>query len=395
MSGEDVWERREAARTGGWLGRRGMSLVSGEGCLVRDGRGEEYLDLTSGHGVLALGHGHPRVQQAVREGAADLLHVGQSYAHPQRAAYLEELCALLPGDLDRAFLSNSGTEAVETALRLAVGACGRSRILALRRGFHGRTLGALSLTFNPRYRRGVEGCLLPVDHISADDPQAFEGRDGSPYAALFLELVQGEGGVHLLSPDWVAQARAWSEREGVLLVVDEVQTGLGRTGTFWACQHYGLQPDILCASKALAAGLPLGVTAWSPRLTPPEGLAGSTLGGNPLSCRVGRVVLGELTRPGFLEGVLRRGAEWRRRLEGAPLVERVAVRGLGFMLGVECRRPVAPLIARLAREHRMLVLNAGPRTIRVLPPLILSGEEEERMLRGLESVLGGVSWASN
>ena len=388
MSGEDLWEEREAACTGGWLSRRGMSLVAGAGCRVRDGRGRDYLDLTSGHGVQALGHGHPAVVEAIRQGATDLLHVGQSFAHPQRAAFLEEITQVLPRGLDRVFLSNSGAEAVETALRIALSATGRSRVLALRRGFHGRTLGALSLTFNPRYRKGLEGRLLDVDHIRPNDPSDLCARDGSRYAALFMELVQGEGGVHVLDPEWVQTAAEWCRKEGVLLVVDEVQTGLGRTGTLWACEHFGLNPDLLCASKALAVGLPLGLTAWNSDIRPQEGLAGTTLGGNPLSCRVARVVLEVLTRPGFLPGIANRGACWRKRLQEANLPGLIEVRGLGFMVGLECRQPVAPLIQRLAEEHGLLVLNAGPRTLRLLPPLILDEAGEEAMLGGLEEVLG-------
>jgi acetylornithine/LysW-gamma-L-lysine aminotransferase len=347
-------------------GERGLRILSGRGVRLRDDSGREYLDFLAGHGAALFGHGHPNLAEALRKAASEPWTVGAGLTPEVRERAAERLGALLaPGA--RVLLVNSGTEALEAALKLALLLRpGRRRILALRRGFHGRTLGALSLTFNPRFREPWRDRLIPAEHLP---PEAIPGALDGDVAAVFLEPLQGEGGVHPLPEGLGTEISRACRASGTLLVADEVQCGFGRCGETLYSRRVGLEPDLVCLAKGLAGGLPAGALLWREGLGEfPPGTHGSTYGGNPLVCTLILAALDLIEAPGFLEKIQRGGDRFRSLLEGIGFPIR-QVRGAGCLVGVEIDRKVGPAIRDL-QTRGLLALGAGPTTIRFLPPVV-------------------------
>src|SRR5690606_15757534 len=286
--GRAGWAELQARHELDVYGKRGLTLVHGEGALVRDAEGRAYVDCIGGHGALALGHRHPALEAALRRQAEEIWFVPGSFTSPVRARYLERLHGVLPASLARTFLSNSGTEAVEAALKLARANTGRPAFVAAVRGFHGRTLGALSVTAESHYREPFMPLLADVRHVPFNDPERLREAVDGDVAAIVLEPVQGEGGVRPADPGYLREARRIADEAGALLVFDEVQTGFGRTGRMFAFEHSGVVPDVLCLAKSIAGGLPLGATVAREGLDLPGGTHGSTFGGNPLVVAVAR-----------------------------------------------------------------------------------------------------------
>lgn len=388
LSGANVELReREERHAFGFARKRDVALVRGAGARVWDAEGRAYLDCTAGHGVAGVGHAHPTVSAAVARQAATLITCQDALPNDVRARFVERLVAFLPDGLERVFLCNSGTEAVEAAIKLARLSTGRAGIVAATGAFHGRTLGALSATWRPEFRAGVEPLVPEFEHVPFGDSAALEAVLGERHAALILEVVQGEGGVHLLSGDELRTARDLCEERGVLLVLDEVQTGFGRTGRRFACERHGVTPDLICLGKAIAGGVPMGAVAAGPRVAaPPAGSHGSTFGGNPLACAAGLATLDVFEAEQLVERADELGTWWMERLAAIEHRAIAEVRGVGLMVAVECRLRVAPLVDALA-DHGVLALSAGPRTLRFLPPLVIEREELETVARALESVL--------
>jgi acetylornithine/LysW-gamma-L-lysine aminotransferase len=367
----------------GLYGSRGLTLAAGKGGLVTDAAGREYVDFFTAHGSALFGHCHPRLQAALAEAAGRPWTIGMGFDDEFRSGLLERLGNLLPGG--KAYLCNSGTEAIEAAIKLAALArSGRSRILALRRAFHGRTAGALSLTFNPHYRRPFQPFLFSAEHHAPEDlPAAVD----ESVAAVFIEPVQGEGGVYPLDPVLGREISEACRNAGALLVSDEVQSGFGRCGAMLASSLTGLEPDIVCLAKGVAGGLPIGVTIWKGSLGDfPQGSHGSTYGGNPLVCRVAREALEIVEGEGLCEKARARGEAFRVRLEaiGSSLVK--AVRGLGLLLGVQVEGRSTPVV-RALQERGVLALPAGPSVVRFLPSFAAEADHFERAAQALEEVL--------
>lgn len=379
----------EARYEAGTYHKRAIRLVRGAGAVVEDDRGRQYIDCTAGIGVANVGHANPRVVQAIARQAERLITCPEMFHNDTRAAYLEHLVAVLPDGLDRVFLCNSGTEAVEAAIKFARLATGRTEIVAALRGFHGRTLGALSATWEPRYRTPFEPLVPGFRHVRYDDAAALSEAITERTAAVLLEVVQGEGGVHLADAAYLRAAERLCRQHGALLIVDEVQTGFGRTGRLWACEHSGITPDLLCLAKGIAGGLPMGATCLGPRVRNiTRGAHGSTFGGNPLACAAASATLDELIERRLPQRAAELGAYLLERLRASLVSVPVVrdVRGLGLMLGIELRRHVQPYVERLA-EHDVLALNAGPYVIRLLPPLVIEQEQIERVAEAIEEVL--------
>ena len=351
-------------------GKRGITLVRGKGARLWDDAGREYVDAMSAQGAAILGHAHPAVVDALSRQASTLANVPGAFHHPEKTRYLERLVSRAPEGMARGFLCNSGTEAMEAALKLAKVGTGRSRVVAAKRGFHGRSYGSLSVTFNPKQHALFEP-VMDVDFVAYNRSDVLDDALGDDVAALVIELVQGEGGVHVAEPAYVERAAELCRERGVLLVVDEVQTGFGRTGRLFASEHYGLSPDVLCLAKGIAAGFPMGAIVVRDGLEFPPGSHGSTFGGSPLACAVANEVLGVLTAPGFLEGVAAKGAALRDAIERES-------RGLGLMIGIELDAPVRPHLQALAEEG-VLALPAGKKVLRLLPPLVITSEEIEQL----------------
>ncbi len=370
----------------GVYAKQPITIVRGQGALLFDAEGNAYLDCTSGHGVANLGHGHPKVAAAIAEQASRLITLFETYPNDQRAALMLKLTSLTPG-LERVFFCNSGAEAVEAALKFARLSSGRKRILAAKRAFHGRTYGALSATFAPRYRQGFEPLVPEFEHISYNNPQALEEAINDEVAAVILEVVQGEGGIYPAAPEYLQAARERCDRHGALLIFDEIQSGFGRTGKMFAYQHYGVQPDMVTCAKSLAGGLPMGAVLIGPRLqnlTP--GVHASTFGGNPLACAAALAAIQAIEEEELPRQAAEKGAYLLERLRRLPSPLIREVRGLGLMIGIELKRKVAPYL-RALQARRILALNAGMNVLRLLPPLVITYEQLDQLIEALNEVL--------
>ncbi len=369
--------------------KRPIRLVRGDGAVVYDDQGNRYIDCVGGIAVANVGHANPRVVAAITEQAARLISCPELFHNDVRAAYLERLAAVLPAGMHRVFLCNSGTEAVEAAIKFARFGTGRAQIIAAMRGFHGRTLGALSATWEKAYRVPFEPLVPDYTHVRYNDAAALEAAITERTAAVLLEVVQGEGGVRPASPEYLQAAARLCQERGALLILDEVQTGFGRTGRMWACEHAGIAPDLLCLAKGIAGGVPMGAAALGPRVpTMPAGLHSSTFGGNPLACAAAIATLDELTErhlPGRASAL---GARLLERLRALAAVSpRIReVRGLGLMLGIELREHVQPYLQALA-ERGVLALTASPYVIRLVPPLVIEEAQLEQVAAALEEAL--------
>jgi acetylornithine/N-succinyldiaminopimelate aminotransferase len=363
--------------------RQDVTFVRGEGASLVDDAGRRYLDLLAGLAVVGLGHCHPAPLAAASAQLAELWHASNLYWTEPMAALAARLSERVGGA--QAFFCNSGTEAIEAALKWARKATGRPGLVALEGSFHGRTFGSLSITGQPAKRGAFEPLVPGSSFVAADDEAALADAVGPDTAAIVLEPIQGEGGVHPLSPGFVATARQLADDHGALLVLDEVQTGVGRTGTFLACEGLGVRPDAVCLAKGLANGLPIGAllvldeapTAFEP------GDHGSTFGGNPVACAAACAVLDELTDQ-LLASVRDKGAAVARAL--APLPGVVAVRGRGLLLGVELDRPAADVVSACL-DRGVIVGSAGDRVVRLTPPLTIADAELDHGLAVLDEVL--------
>jgi acetylornithine/LysW-gamma-L-lysine aminotransferase len=377
----------EDSYTSGAYPKRPIALVRGQGARVWDADGREYIDCIAGHGVASLGHCHPTVTAAIQEQAELLVTCSETLYNDQRAALLAELAAHVPGDLSRAFLCNSGAEAVEGAIKITRLFTGRPGVVATMRGFHGRTLGALSATWNQKYRKPFTPLVPGFSHVPFNDLEAMAAHVTEDTAAVLVEVVQGEGGVRLGDADYFRGLRRLCDERGALLIVDEIQTGLGRTGCWFAYEHVGITPDVLCLGKAIGGGLPMGAVLWREALgTLPAGVHGSTFGGNPLVCAASRSVLRTLAEEDLPARAARLGQEFMAGLRGieSPLVREV--RGRGLMVGVELRRRVTPVLKQLMGRG-VLALPAGPTVVRFLPPLVIEEAELQVVLETLRDVL--------
>lgn len=360
--------------TSGAYTKRPLTLVRGEASTVWDDAGNAYLDLTSGQGVALLGHAHPAVARAIAQQASTLITSAEAFYNDRRAQLYEALSGLFQ-DERRYFLSNSGAEANEAALKVARLLTGRTGIVAAMRGFHGRTLGALGATFNADYRAPFAGWTPAVSHIAFNDLAAAEAAITDQTAAVIVEAVQGEGGVHLADADWLRGLQRICAERGALLIVDEIQSGLGRCGHWFAVQAAGITPDIVTLGKGIAGGVPMGVTAWRAELgTIPAATHGSTFGGNPLSCAA---AIAALTALRDLDAPARSNdlGDWLRGEIAAlnlPVVR--DIRGAGLMIGIELRTRVTPVLQAL-QSRGILALPAGKTVLRLLPPLVVTREE--------------------
>lgn len=379
--------------TSGAYTKRPLTLVRGQGSTVWDDVGSAYLDLTSGQGVALLGHTHPGVAAAVSAQASTLITCAEAFYNDRRAELYLLLNDLLNEGTDqqstdwRYFLCNSGAEANEAALKASRLLTGRSGIVAAKRGFHGRTLGALGATFNPDYRGPFAGWTPQVTHIAYNDTAAADAAITEQTAAVLIEAAQGEGGVHLADPAWMHALRQLCTERGALLIIDEVQAGLGRCGRWFAYQHAGVTPDVVTLGKGLAGGVPMGAAAWRAGLgTLPPATHGSTFGGNPLSCAAAVAsinALREIDAPARAE---RLGTWTRESLAARNLPSVREVRGAGLMIGIELRTRVTPVLQAL-QARGVLALPAGKTVLRLLPPLVIEQAELEFALDQIEAVL--------
>lgn len=367
--------------------RRPLTIVRGEGASLWDDRGRRFVDLGATHGAGSLGAANPEVAAAVAEQARTLLYLGSGYGNPVRTAFLAKLLRRLPPSFGRVFLSNSGTEAVEAGIKIARSATGRARVVAAMRGFHGRTMGALSATWRRELKEPFEPLVPGFTHVPFNDIAALETAVDDTTALVLLEPVQGEGGVHVATAEYLRAARAAADRTGALLAFDEVQTGIARTGRMFAFEHWNVVPDILLLAKSLAGGVPIGATVTTPEVEGRfRGSHHSTFGGNPLACAAGIAALDFVEREHLAERAERLGRRAMAEL-AALSSERVReVRGLGLLIGIDLREKVVPYLAAL-EERGFLAIPAGATVLRLLPPLVISEEDWDHGLAAIREVV--------
>jgi acetylornithine/LysW-gamma-L-lysine aminotransferase len=377
----------EQQYTSGLYPKRPVALVRGEGARLFDAEGRAYVDCVGGQGAANLGHCHPAVVAAVQAQAATLMSCPEIFHNDRRAAYLQALAAALPFP-SRIFLCNSGAEAIEAALKFARLLTGRQGVVATMRGFHGRTMGALSATWEPKYREPFAPLVPGFAHVPYGDAEELAEAVTEGTAAVLVEPVQGEGGVRPAPPGYLEAARRICDERGALLLVDEVQTGFGRTGRMFAVEHTGVTPDILILAKSIAAGLPMGAAAVHERHGPlPGGAHGSTFGGNPLLCAAALAALRAYVDEDIPRQAAEKGAWLMGRLRElrAPAIREV--RGQGLLVGVELKARVQPTLQALL-ERGVLALPAGPNVLRLLPPLVIGYDDLETVVAAVADALG-------
>lgn len=383
------WASLEAQHDAGVYQKHPVAIVRGLGTRVWDAEGTEYLDAQTGYGVANVGHSNPVVVEAIKHQAETLMVLSQTIPNDQRALFFQTLTSLTGPELNRVFPTNSGTEANEAALKFARVATGRKKFVAAKRSFHGRSMGSLSVTWEAHYREPFAPLIEPVEFVTYNRPEELEAVIDDQTAALILEPVQGEGGVRPATQEYLGAARRITQERGALLIMDEVQTGFGRTGKMFAYQHYGIVPDILTLAKAMAGGVPIGACVMTDPVAKamPIGGHGTTFGGNPLAMAAAVATMNYIRDNHLPERAAELG-EWffgeLAQLDSSRIRE---VRGKGLMIGIELKERVAPYIAALEHDHKILSLNAGPNVIRLLPPLIISQEELGMILAALRAVL--------
>jgi acetylornithine/LysW-gamma-L-lysine aminotransferase len=386
MTHDDVI-RLEDHYDSGLYPKQPLVLVRGAGARLWDADGKEYIDCIGGHGVANVGHANPAVIQAVTEQAQRLMVCPNGFYNDQRAQLLAALIRIAPAGLERAFLCNSGTEAVEAALKFARVSTGRTKVLAAMRGFHGRTFGALSATWRKQYREPFEPLVPGFEFVPYNRLDRMEQALDEETAAVLLEVVQGEGGVIPGDGDYLRGVQALCRERGALFVVDEVQTGFGRTGRMFASEHHDLQPDLMCLAKAMAGGLPVGAVLIGSRVADlPKKSHGTTFGGNPLVCAAALATLHYIQTEGLPQRAATLGGRLLDGLQAIPSPQVRQVRGLGLMAAVELKVRAVGYLAALA-ERGVLALSAGPNVIRFLPPLVISAEEVDTVLEHVAAVL--------
>jgi len=367
--------------------KRDFVVTKGRGALLYDEKGNEYIDCVAGHAVLNIGHSHPKFIEAVKNQLENLVMVPPGFPVEQRAKLLEKLADITPKPLTQSFLSNSGTESIETALKVILAANRDKKqpeVIAFKRDFHGRTLGSLAMTHNMKYRKPFLSWLTPnVKFASHGNIETVKELINENTVAIFCELIQGEGGIHLVPDDFPKALRELCDENDLILVIDEVQTGFGRTGKMFSFEHYNIVPDILCVAKAIAGGLPMGATIASEDLYNKfqNGEHGTTYGGNPIVCAAANAVIDIIREERLIENSATQGEKILKDLnnlaEDSNLIR--TVRGKGLMIGVEYRKKVKELIQK-AEKMQVLFLNAGLTVIRLVPPLVINDSQVEKVL---------------
>jgi acetylornithine/LysW-gamma-L-lysine aminotransferase len=371
--------------------KKSIVLTKGKGALVWDINGKEYIDCTGSYGVALIGHSHPKIAQAICAQANTMISCHASYYNDKRSEFLQKLISIMPPGLNKAFLSNSGAESVECALKLARKYTGKPEIIAMMGGFHGKTLGALSATWDKKYREPFQPLIPEIKHVPPDNIDKIQEAISDKTAAIIVEPIRGEGGIRVCPDSFLHDLQKICTEKGILLIFDEVQTGFGRTGKVFGCENWGVIPDIMCLAKPLAGGLPIGVTVASESIMASLKLGehSTTFSGSPIVCAAGIAAIDVLLGEKLVEKAATNGKYFKDKLE---LLQKKysavkEVRGMGLMLGMELKYDVLNVMGKLA-EKGILVLNAGRTVVRFLPPLVISKEQIDKVIVALDGVLG-------
>lgn len=371
--------------------KRPVVLTHGKGALLWDINGKEYVDCASSYGVAALGHCHPKVVAALKAQADQLITCHSCYYNDKRAEFIQKLVAITPKGLDKAFLSNSGAESVECAIKLARKYTGKTEIIALMGAFHGKTMGALSATWDKKYREPFMPLIPEIKHVPPDNIDKIREAITDKTAALLMEPIRGEGGVRVPQDGYLQAVRQVCEEKNILLIFDEVQTSFGRTGKLFGCQNWGVTPDIMCLAKPFAGGLPIGITIAKENIMSAlkVGEHSTTFSGSPLVCAAGCAAIDALLEEKLADKAAANGKYFKSQLEVLQAKHKIVkeVRGLGLMLGIELRFDVHNIILK-ALDRGVLVLDAGRTVVRLLPPLVIEKAQIDKAIAVLDEVLG-------
>jgi acetylornithine/LysW-gamma-L-lysine aminotransferase len=375
---------------GGLYQRFPVTIEKGVGAHVWDIDGKEYIDCMGGYGVAIVGHQNKRVVKAIKEQVDKIITVHSSLYNKTREEFLKTLIGLAPKGLTQVHLNNSGAEAIEAAIKFARKFTGKKGMVAMKGSYHGKSLGALSLTFNPKYKKAFEPLVEKVSFASFGDIESLRATIDEDTAFVILEPIQGESGINVAPDGFLQEVRKVCDEKGILLIFDEIQAGLGRTGRLWACDHWNTAPDILCLAKGIAGGVPMGATLVRPDIlaSMSKGEHSSTFGGNPLSCAAGIATLQALTQDGLIENSEKMGKLFREGLEKLKEKHSIIreIRGKGLMIGVELKFEVKDILMNLIKEG-ILMLYSGRNILRILPPLVISKEDIAKVLQTLDLVL--------
>jgi acetylornithine/LysW-gamma-L-lysine aminotransferase len=370
--------------------KRTVVITRGEGALVWDINGKEYVDCTGSYGVALIGHSHPKVVEAIRQQAQRLISCHAGFYNDVRAEFLQKLVSITPEGLNKAFLSNSGAEAVECAIKLARKFSGKPEIIAMMGAFHGKTMGALSATWDKKYREPFQPLVPEFKHVSPDNIEKVREAITDKTAAILVEPIRGEGGVRVPPDGYLQGLREICDEKNVLLIFDEVQTGFGRTGKLFACEHWGVIPDVMCLAKPVAGGLPIGVTIAKENVMSSlkVGDHSATFSGTPLVCAAACAAIDVLLEEKLAERAAALGVYFKGQLKSLQSKHKIIreVRGLGLMLGVELKFDVLNIILK-AMDRGVLILDAGRNVLRFLPPLVIEKEQIDKVVSVLDALL--------
>ncbi len=367
-----------------------VTIEKGVGSHVWDIEGKEYIDCMGGYGVALVGHKNQRVNDAIREQIDKIITVHSSLYNKTREEFLTTLIGLAPKGLTQVHLNNSGAEAIEAAMKFARKFTGKKGMVAMKGSYHGKSFGALSLTFNPKYRKAFAPLVEKVSFASYGDIESLRSVIDDDTAFVILEPIQGESGIIVAPEGFLQEVRKLCDEKGIVLIFDEIQAGLGRTGRLWACDHWNTSPDILCLAKGIAGGVPMGATLVRPDILASinKGEHSSTFGGNPISCAAGTAALKAITEDGLIENSEKMGKLFREGLEKLKENHSMIreVRGKGLMIGIEMKFEVRDILMGLIKKG-VLMLYSGRNILRILPPLVISEDDVTKVLHALDSVL--------
>jgi len=368
-----------------------VTIERGLGSHVWDTNGKEYIDCMGGYGVALVGHCNPRVVKAIKEQLDKIITVHSSLYNKTRERFLETLMKIAPKNLNQVYLNNSGTEAVEAAIKFARKFTGKKGMVAMNGSYHGKTFGSLSITFSQKYRKPFEPLVEKVSFSPFGDIEALRSTINSDTAFIIIEPIQGESGIHVAPDGFLQAVRKLCNEKGILLIFDEIQAGLGRTGKMWAGQHWDTTPDIMCLAKGIAGGVPMGATLVREDILAciSKGEQSSTFGGNPLSCAAGIASVEALTQDGLVENAAKMGKLFREGLERLKEKHKIIreVRGKGLMIGVEMKFEVKDILFD-GIANNLLLLYSGKNILRLLPPLVISESDITKALETLDMIIG-------
>jgi acetylornithine/LysW-gamma-L-lysine aminotransferase len=367
-----------------------VTIEKGVGAHVWDIDGKEYIDCMGGYGVALVGHQNKRVNDAIKEQIDKIITVHSSLYNKTREEFLKTLIGLAPKGLTQVHLNNSGAEAIEAAMKFARKFTGKKGMVAMKGSYHGKSFGALSLTFNPKYRKAFAPLVEKVSFASYGDMESLLSVIDDDTALIILEPIQGESGIIVAPENFLQQVRKLCDEKGILLIFDEIQAGLGRTGRLWACDHWNTAPDILCLAKGIAGGVPMGATLVRPDIlaSMSKGEHSSTFGGNPMACAAGTAALKALTEDGLIENSEKMGKLFREGLEKLKEKHTMIreIRGKGLMIGIEMKFEIRDILMGLIKKG-VLMLYSGRNILRILPPLVITEDDVTKVLHVLDSIL--------